>query len=99
MSETVSWLFLLHVYRWLLGLRVVITEGRPMVQRIVVADELPPDLVVVAAVHRASQEPDDGVGSDQVEERRLLDLCERLDLLRGTECREFAAFRVELPGL
>src|SRR5690348_16181033 len=62
-------------------LRVVIAERRSVIQRVVVADELPAGFVVIAPVFRPRQESEDGVLADHFEEGRLLDGCQRLDLL------------------
>jgi hypothetical protein len=76
---------MLHRRYLLLGLRVVVTEGRLMVQRIVVTDELPANFVVIAAVRGAGEEADDCVGADRGEEWSLLDGGEDGDLLLGCE--------------
>src|ERR1700733_14658825 len=96
MSNNVSYSLLLDVGHSAghrrLGLRVVVAEWRFMVQRIVVADKLPADFVVIAAMLRPGKEPDDGVGADHPEKRRLLDRSEHLDLLLGRERRELTGF-------
>src|SRR5580658_3419560 len=100
MANTVSCLFLLPAFltspRRRLRLCVVVAERRLMVQRIVVADQLPADLVVIARVHRARKKPDDGMRADRIEERRLLDGGERFDLLLGSKRREFLGARIKL---
>src|SRR4051812_8688695 len=98
MSDNVSCLFSLRLEGGL-GLCVVITERRFMVQRIVVPDELKADFFVIAAVHRTRKESQDGVGANHPEKRRLLYRGEHLDLLLGGERREFGGVRVELLGL
>src|ERR1019366_3201951 len=82
-----------------LRLRVVVTERRFMIQRIVIPDKLPAGFFVITAVHRTRQEPDDRVGANRPKKRRLLDLGEHLDLAIGSERREFPGVRVKLLSL
>src|SRR5580704_8977047 len=90
---------MLHRSFLLLRLRVVVAERRLMVQRVVVADKLPANFVVIAAVHRAGKEADDCVSADRGEEWSLLDGGEDADLLRGCQRREFARVRIKLLRL
>src|SRR4029079_1625565 len=80
-------------------LRVVIAEWRLEIQRIVVVDQLPAHLVVVAAVNRAGEKAGDGMRADQREEGRFLHRGEHLDLLIRAERREPGGTREELLRL
>lgn len=70
-----------------------------MVQRVVVAHQIPADLVVVAPVHRAREETGDGVRAHEVEERRALDVCEYLNLLIVDQVGEFRHARKAAIGM
>jgi hypothetical protein len=55
--------------------------------------ELPAGLVVIAAMHGASEESDHRVIADRREEGSFLNGLEHLDLLRGRQTGEFAGAR------
>src|SRR5215469_5307308 len=82
---------------------VVVAERRLVVKFAVESDQLPTDLVPVAAVLRIRKEPGNRMRTDLREERRLFDRLEHLDLLlriQATELRcagkEFVCFGLKI---
>src|SRR5262249_47391013 len=78
---------------------VVIAEGRGVLERVIPADQGPADSAVIAAVYGIREEARDRVHAHELEERRLLDRREQLDLVVGGERREAACTRDELLRL
>jgi len=60
------------------------------------SDQLPTDLVAVAAVFGVGEEPGDGMRPDLREERRLFDCLEHLNLLIRAQTAEFRCTRKDL---
>ena len=70
-----------------------------MVERVVVADQLPAGFAVVAAVNRTGEETGDGMRADEIEERSLFDSGQQFDLLRRVESGELGLAWEALCGL
>src|ERR1019366_8173031 len=98
MADTVSYFFS-PARRNFQIFRVIVAKRRLVIQRPVIADQLPAYFVVVDAILGPREESDNRMRAHQIEERRLLDLGEHFYLLLRSERREFAGVRIELLRL